>query len=216
MSRRRIVDLPAPLAPTMPTRSPALTENESAVVGGAAPAGIGEVHVLEGDGRREPGGVGRIVRVFDGGPSVEQAEQALGCRARPFMPVCSSARRSRMGRKTSTPIISTMSSTSMPMAPSATRAAPTPSAAAAPTAMPASVMPREAELLASTHIVAAEELVRFLGEEASARAALAEGLERRQALHRVQQLGAVGRVSRLPRLRRLLDPSGETPPGRRG
>ena len=58
-----------------------------------------------------------------------------------------------MGRKTSTPIISTISSTSMPMAPSATRAAPMPSAAAAPTAMPASVMPREAELLASTHMV---------------------------------------------------------------
>ena len=58
-----------------------------------------------------------------------------------------------MGRKTSTPIIKTMSSTSIPMAPSATRPAPIPSAAAAPTAMPVSVIPREAELLASTHIV---------------------------------------------------------------
>ena len=69
------------------------------------------------------------------------------------MPVCSSALSSRMGLKTSTPIISTMSSTSIPTAPSATRAAPRPSAAAAPTAMQVSVTPREAELLASTHIV---------------------------------------------------------------
>ena len=40
------------------------------------------------------------------------------------------------------------------------------------------------------------------GEEAPSRAALAEGLERRQPLHGVQKLGAVGRIGRLPRLRR--------------
>ena len=51
------------------------------------------------------------------------------------------------------PIISTMSSTSKPIWPCATRHAPKPSTAALPTAMPVSVSPRVAALVASTHIV---------------------------------------------------------------
>ena len=45
---------------------------------GRAPAArIGEVHVLEGEGRRERGGVRSALGILDGGPGVEQAEQAL-------------------------------------------------------------------------------------------------------------------------------------------
>ena len=51
------------------------------VVRGAPAARIGEMHVFEGDRRRKPGGVVRVVRVFDGGLGVEQAEQALRRRA---------------------------------------------------------------------------------------------------------------------------------------
>ena len=72
---------------------------------------------------------------------------------RPIIPWCSRMRRSRKGRNTSTPSISTTSSTVSDMSPAATRHAPQPSDTAAPTAMPVSVMPRDRVLVASTHMV---------------------------------------------------------------
>src|SRR5260221_217876 len=71
----------------------------------------------------------------------------------PTMPWCSTERSSRIGRKISMPNISTTSSAVIDMAPLSTRQAPTASAAAAPQAMALSVMPRAAELVASSHMV---------------------------------------------------------------
>ncbi len=71
----------------------------------------------------------------------------------PTIPWCSTARRSRSGRNTSVPAISTISSASIDISPCDTRHTPSPSAAAAPIAMPASVMPRVMTLVESTRIV---------------------------------------------------------------
>jgi hypothetical protein len=73
--------------------------------------------------------------------------------ASPSMPWCSRIRSSRSGRNTSTPSIRMTSSAGSGIAPKLTRHAPSASAAAAPTAMPASVMPRASVLVASTNIV---------------------------------------------------------------
>ena len=62
-------------------------------------------------------------------------------------------RSSRSGRKTSTPSMRITSSTVSGISPEATRQAPTPSAAAAPMAIPASVIPRAIVFCASTHMV---------------------------------------------------------------
>ncbi len=71
----------------------------------------------------------------------------------PTMPWCKTARRSRNGRNTSVPAISTISSASIVITPSATRHTPSANAAAAPIAMPQSVMPRVITLVERTRIV---------------------------------------------------------------
>ena len=58
------------------------------------------------------------------------------------MPCCNTTRSSRSGRNTSTPSMRMTSSAASDISPEATRQAPRPSAAAAPMAMPASVIPR--------------------------------------------------------------------------
>ena len=69
------------------------------------------------------------------------------------MPWCINARISRSGRYTSIPIIRTISNTCTLIAPSTTRYTPSAKVAAAPTAMPVSVIPRDREFVASTHKV---------------------------------------------------------------
>jgi hypothetical protein len=71
-----MVDLPAPLAPTTPTRSPAATRKESCSSAGRRPPRIGEGHAVEGDGGLEiravaGGGVG------DGRLEREEAQDGL-------------------------------------------------------------------------------------------------------------------------------------------
>ena len=60
----------------------------------------------------------------------------------PTIPWCKTERRSRSGRNTSVPAISTISSASIVIEPFETRQTPRLSAAAAPIATPQSVMPR--------------------------------------------------------------------------
>ena len=71
----------------------------------------------------------------------------------PFIPWCSTPRRSRSGRKISVPAISTISSASRLISPWRTRQAPSASAAAEPNAVPRSVNPRVSTFSASTQNV---------------------------------------------------------------
>src|SRR5437870_5765542 len=71
----------------------------------------------------------------------------------PSMPACSSMRSSRSGRNTSMPSIRMTSRAPRSIWPAWTRHAPTAKAAAAPMAMPASVMPRPIVLAPRSHIV---------------------------------------------------------------
>ncbi len=71
----------------------------------------------------------------------------------PTMPWCNTALRSRNGRNTSVPAISTISNASIVITPLETRHTPSASAAAAPIAMAQSVIPRVITLVDSTRIV---------------------------------------------------------------
>ncbi len=71
----------------------------------------------------------------------------------PTMPWCNTMRKSRNGRNTSVPAISTISKAWMLISPCDTRHTPSASAAAAPTATPQSVMPRVMTLVESTRRV---------------------------------------------------------------
>ena len=123
----------------------------------------------------------------------------------PTMPWCSTPRRSRSGRNTSVPAISTIKSASIVISPCDTRHTPSASAAAAPIATPASVMPRVMTLVESTRIVVSDSCARALGEPAAIGGALAERLQGRQALHRVEEFRAEA-------LHRLLARHGRVPP----
>ena len=113
---------------------------------------------------------------------------------RPSIPWCSRMRSSRSGRNTSTPSIRMTSSAGTDIAPVLTRQAPSVSATAAPSAMPVSVMPRASVLLPSTHIVLRKSSWARCLELPCPGAALAERLEGRQPLHRVEEIGAEGGV----------------------
>ena len=145
-----MVDLPAPLAPTKPTRSPSATRKSSPTWAAARPPGYAKL---------TPSKATLASAVRRTSPCHSMAGRAsssskIPCAAdSPTSPSCSRVRRSRCGRNASVPAISTISSTSMGICPSCTRHAPTASTAAAPTAMPVSVMPRVSEFVASTHIV---------------------------------------------------------------
>ena len=176
-----------------------------AVVRGAPAARIGEMHVLEGDRGCKPGSVVRVVRVFDGGLGVEQAEQALRRRA----PVHAGVQeRSQVAHgpedldahhqhdEQHLDADGALGDAGRTHAERRCRANRDAGIGDAARGRVARQHPHRG----------AEEVVGFLGEEAAACGALAEGLERRQALNGVEQLGAVGRIGRLPRLRRLLIP----------
>ena len=104
------------------------------------------------------------------------------------MPWCSTVRRSRSGRNISVPAISTISSAVRLISPCCTRQAPSASAAAAPSAVPRSVKPRVSTLSASTQNVLSRQRARLVGQHPAVGVALAERLQRRQALHRVEEL----------------------------
>ena len=110
----------------------------------------------------------------------------------PSMPWCSTMRRSRNGRNTSVPAISTISNAWMLISPCDTRHAASASAAAAPIATPQSVMPRVMTLVESTRSGAVAQLARPLGEPPAKGPALAERLQGRQALDAVEKLRAEG------------------------
>ncbi len=103
------------------------------------------------------------------------------------MPWCSTLRRSRSGRKISVPAISTISSASRLISPCATRQAPSAMAAAAPRAVPRSVKPRVSRPSASTQNVLLRQRPRPLRQPSPEGGALAERLQRRQALHGVEE-----------------------------
>ena len=148
-----MVDFPAPLSPTNPTRSPAPTRNESPRCAARRPPGY--ANDTFSNSTTGASGPSRSSGTA-GGSTFGRASSTVkmsSAAARPIIPLCSSARRSRWGRNTSMPIISTTRSTSRPICPSATRHAPSASTAALPTAMPVSVRPRVSALVASTHIV---------------------------------------------------------------
>ena len=175
------------------------------VVRGPPSAGIGEMHVLEGERRRERGRVRRAVGVLDGGLCVEQAEQAR--RRRP----------PEHARVQQRPEVAHGPEDLDPhhqhdqqhLDADGTLGHPS---RADPerrrrTHRNAGVGDAARGRVAGQHPHgAAEELMGLLGEQAPARGALAEGLERCQSLHGVQQLGAVGRVGSLSRPRRPLVP----------
>ena len=148
-----MVDFPAPLSPTNPTRSPAPTRNESSRCAARRPPG----YANDTFSNATVGASGRSSATGAAGGSTfgcaSSTAKTSSAAAGPNMPVCSSARRSRWGRNTSMPIIRTTSSTSRLIWPWVTRHAPYPSTAALPTAMPVSVRPRVRALVASTHIV---------------------------------------------------------------
>ena len=124
-SSRTIDDLPEPLGPTMPTRSPGSTTNDRPRCAGAPAAGIGEAHVLELDARAQAGGGDRPAPAAAGAASGVASSVRMPCAAAwPFMPWCSTVRRSRSGRKISVPAISTISSAVRLMSPWLTRQAP--------------------------------------------------------------------------------------------
>ena len=161
-SRRTIEDLPEPLGPTMPTRSPAATLKDRPLMRGAPAAGIGEADVVErdaGSGATRPSAPplrGRADAAAGApGAVTGSSSSALmpAAAAWPVMPWCSTVRRSRSGRKISVPAISTISSASRLISPWRTRYAPSASAAAAPRAQPRSVMPRVRTLVPSTRNV---------------------------------------------------------------
>ena len=101
-----------------------------------------------------------------GGTSGSAASSALMPAAAdcPTMPWCNTMRRSRNGRNTSVPAISTISKAWMLISPCDTRHTPSASAAAAPTATPQSVMPRVMTLVDSTRRVLSHNSPRLLGE----------------------------------------------------
>ena len=175
------------------------------VVGGAPAAWIGEPHVLEGDGRLEPGGVRRVLCILDGGLQAKQLEQALG-RGTPV--------HSRMQERPQIPhgaedLDAHHQHDEQHLdADGAVRDAGRADAERRRRADgDARIGDAARGRVARQHPHrAAEEVVSLPGKEAAARPALAEGLERRQALHRVEKLGAVGRIGRLSRLGRSLVP----------
>ena len=158
------------------------------------------MHVVELDGSAGQGGAGdssrrrrRRRRTSGSAASSAWMPAAADC---PTMPWCSTARRSRSGRNTSVPAISTISSASIVICPSETRHTPSASAAAAPIAMPPSVMPRVITLVDSTRIVVRTVARARVGEAPAVGRALAERLQGRQALHRVEEFRAEGLVGR--------------------
>ncbi len=94
---------------------------------------------------------------FDGcgGTSGSAAKSALIPAAAdwPTIPWCKTMRRSRNGRNTSVPAISTISKAWMLISPCDTRQTPSANAAAAPIATPQSVMPRVMTLVDNTRRV---------------------------------------------------------------
>ena len=103
------MDLPAPLGPTMPTRSPALTSKDSAVVGDPAPARVGERHVLEAPrwargsaaSRRRRGSIAHLGLRRRGSARCRRPRRGRAC------PGGARTRSSRSGRNTSTPSMRT-------------------------------------------------------------------------------------------------------------
>jgi hypothetical protein len=93
--------------------------------------------------------------VFTSGSAASNAwiPAAADC---PTMPWCSTPRRSRNGRNTSVPAISTINKASIVIEPLETRQTPRLNAAAAPMAMPQSVMPRVMTLVDRTRIVVSD------------------------------------------------------------
>ena len=163
------------------------------VMGRAAPAGIGEIDVLERDGREQRQLGGRVPPAA-AAPSGSAANSALMPAAAdcPSMPWCSTMRRSRKGRNTSVPAISTISSACRLINPCDTRQAPSDNAAAAPIATPQSVMPRVITPIEMHPHRAVAQLARPVGEPAAIGRTLAKGLQGRQPLDAVEKLRAEG------------------------
>ena len=108
-SRRTMVDLPAPLGPTIATVSPSRTEKLSAA---SRPRGA---RIREADGvERDLRPQARDARRIGGRCMTLRVEQRVDRIRRRLAdhPWCSTARRSRSGRKISLPAISTISSAS--------------------------------------------------------------------------------------------------------
>ena len=185
------------------------------VMGRPPAAGIGEMHVLEGERRREPARVRGTVRVADGGLGIEQAEQALG-RGAPVHARVQQRPELAHGPENLDPHHQhdeqhldpdgALGDAGGAQAERRRRAGRDAGVGDAARGGVAGQHPHRA----------AEEGVRLLGEEAPARAGLAEGLERRQPLHGIQQFGAVGRIGRLPRRRRFPVPVVERRRGHEG
>ena len=120
-----MVDFPAPLSPTNPTRSPGSTRNESSWCAARRPTGVGERHAVELHHRRERAvELDRLGRRLDLRMRVQHREDVVRRGPAHHAVVQQRAEIRAAGRNTSMPIIRTTSSTSRLISPCVTRQAP--------------------------------------------------------------------------------------------
>ena len=156
-----MVDLPAPLGPTIPTRSPAATSKERPSCAARRPPGYENVTPSKPtEGASDDASQSGISRSLTSG-SASRICMMPPAAEMPSMPLWRTTRRSRSGRNTSMPSIRMTRSAVRLICPASTRQAPSASAAAAPTAMPVSVMPRANVFAPSTPIVLWKSAVPF-------------------------------------------------------
>ena len=172
---------------------------------GPPAAGIGEMHVLEGERRRQRRRVRSTVGVLDGRPGIEQAEEARRRRApeharvQQCPEVAHGPENLDAHHQHDQQHLDSDGALGHPgRADSQRRCRADRDAGIGD--------PARGRVAGQHPHRAAEEVVGLIGEEAPAGFALAEGLERGQPLNGVQQLGTIGRIGFLARPRRLLIP----------